>query len=81
MVSDVVRQIKDRLDIVELIEDYVRLKKSGANFMGLCPFHEEKTPSFSVSPSRQTFHCFGCGQGGDIFTFMMQRESLTFRKP
>lgn len=80
MVSGVVRQIKDRLDIVELIEDYVRLKKSGANFMGLCPFHEEKTPSFSVSPSRQTFHCFGCGQGGDIFTFMMQRESLTFRE-
>jgi DNA primase len=78
--SDDVRRIKERLDIVEVIGDHVRLKKAGANFIGLCPFHEEKTPSFTVSPSRQTFHCFGCGQGGDIFTFIMEKESLGFRE-
>ncbi len=78
--SDDVRRIKERLDIVEVIGDHVRLKKAGANFIGLCPFHEEKTPSFTVSPSRQTFHCFGCGQGGDIFTFVMEKESLGFRE-
>lgn len=80
MQSDDVRRIKERLDIVEVIGDHVRLKKAGVNFIGLCPFHEEKTPSFNVSPSRQTFHCFGCGQGGDVFTFVMQKESLSFRE-
>jgi len=80
MSSDAVRQIKDRLDIVEVIGDYVRLKKVGKNFRGLCPFHNEKTPSFYVSPERQTFHCFGCGEGGDIFTFLMLAENLDFRE-
>ncbi len=80
MQSEDVRLIKDRLDIAEVIGDHVRLKKAGNNFLGLCPFHEEKTPSFSVSPSRQTWHCFGCGRGGDIFTFVMEKESLSFRE-
>lgn len=80
MRSDDVRRVKDRLDIVEIIGDYVRLKKAGNNFLGLCPFHDEKTPSFNVSPSRQTFHCFGCGQGGDVFSFIMEKENLSFRE-
>ncbi|MEA4881131.1 MAG: DNA primase [Synergistaceae bacterium] len=80
MQSDDVRLVKERLDIAEVIGDHVRLKKSGNNFLGLCPFHDEKTPSFSVSPSRQTWHCFGCGRGGDVFTFVMEKESLSFRE-
>ena len=80
MQSDDVRLVKERLDIAEVIGDHVRLKKSGNNFLGLCPFHDEKTPSFSVSSSRQTWHCFGCGRGGDVFTFVMEKESLSFRE-
>ncbi len=76
--SDVVRRVKERIDIVELIGDYVQLKKAGRNYKGLCPFHGEKTPSFSVSPERQSFHCFGCGKGGDAFSFLMELEGLTF---
>lgn len=76
--SDVVRRVKERIDIVDLIGDYVPLKKAGSNYKGLCPFHGEKTPSFSVSPERQTFHCFGCGKGGDVFSFLMELEGLTF---
>ena len=72
--------IKSRLDIVELIGDYVRLTRRGKNFLGLCPFHNEKTPSFTVSPERQSWHCFGCGRGGDIFTFIMERESMDFHQ-
>jgi len=78
-VNDDVSQVKDRLDIVEVIGDYVRLRRAGANFIGLCPFHDEKTPSFNVSPSRQTY-CFGCGRGGDVFSFVMEKESLGFRE-
>jgi len=80
MKSDSVREIKDRLDILELISDYVRLKKVGKNYRGLCPFHSEKTPSFYVSPERQTYHCFGCGAGGDLFSFIMAVENLEFRE-
>jgi len=71
-------EIKDRLDIVDLISEYVNLKKAGQNWKGLCPFHAEKTPSFTVSPAKQIFHCFGCGTGGDIFTFFTRHESLSF---
>lgn len=71
-------EIKARLDIVEFISDYVHLKKSGQNLKGLCPFHTEKTPSFTVSPEKQIFHCFGCGTGGDIITFLMKQENLSF---
>ena len=75
-----VREIKSRLDIVDLVGDYVSIRKKGQTYWGLCPFHGEKTPSFSVSQERQTFHCFGCGKGGDIFTFIMEMEHLEFRE-
>ncbi len=71
-------EIKSRIDIVDLISDYVSLKKAGQNWKGLCPFHTEKTPSFTVSPAKQIYHCFGCGNGGDIFTFLVRSESLSF---
>jgi len=73
-----VDEIKDRLDAVELIGRYVPLKKAGRTFKGLCPFHAEKTPSFIVYPEDGHYHCFGCGQGGDIFTFVMKMENLEF---
>lgn len=81
MESDgVLDDIKSRLDIVEVISDSVALKRAGQNYKGLCPFHQEKTPSFMVSPQKQIFHCFGCGAGGDIFGFVMKHESLSFRE-
>lgn len=70
--------IKDRIDIVELISSYINLKKAGQNYKGLCPFHKEKTPSFMVSPQKQIWHCFGCGNGGDVFGFIMRMESMEF---
>ena len=76
--DNVLDEIRDRADIVDLIGEYVDLKRSGSNYMGLCPFHSEKTPSFSVSPSKSIFKCFGCGVGGDVITFIMKRENLTF---
>ena len=75
-----VSEIKSKLDIVEIIGDYVSIRKKGQTYWGRCPFHNEKTPSFSVSQERQTFHCFGCGKGGDIFTFIMEMEHLEFRE-
>lgn len=73
-----IAEIRSRLDIVSYIGRYVSLKPSGRNFLGLCPFHQEKTPSFNVNRERQFFHCFGCNEGGDIFTFVMKHENLTF---
>src|SRR3954465_9149040 len=78
-ISDSTReQIRAASDIVEIIGAVVPLKRAGTNFVGLCPFHREKTPSFNVSPSRQMFRCFGCGKGGDVFRFLMDYENLTF---
>lgn len=73
-----VDEIKSRLNIVDIIGERVVLKKAGRNLKGLCPFHTEKTPSFIVSPDRQTFHCFGCGKGGDLITFVMEYEHVDF---
>jgi len=73
-----VDEVKAAADIVKLVGDYVKLRKAGANFMGLCPFHQEKTPSFAVHPTKQIFHCFGCGVGGDVFKFVMLIENLSF---
>jgi len=75
---EILQLIRDRIDVVDIVSRYVTLSKSGQNFKGLCPFHSEKTPSFSVSPTRQMFHCFGCGVGGDALTFLMKREGLDF---
>ncbi len=73
-----INEIRERADIVELVSQYVSLKRSGANHSGLCPFHSEKTPSFSVNAARQFYHCFGCGVGGDVFSFLMKVEGLNF---
>src|ERR1043166_2072964 len=71
-------QIRAANDIVEVIGSYLPLKKAGANFVALCPFHKEKTPSFNVNPRLQTFHCFGCHKGGDVFSFLKEYEHIDF---
>jgi DNA primase len=76
--EETIQEIRDRVDIVGLIGRAVTLKKAGRTFKGLCPFHQEKTPSFTVSAERGTFHCFGCGEGGNAFAFLMRHENLTF---
>ncbi len=78
--QDVVTQIKDRLDIVDVVSKYVILKKSGGNYWGCCPFHNEKTPSFSVSPAKQIYKCFGCGEGGDVLSFLMKINNQSFHE-
>ncbi|MBO6133549.1 MAG: DNA primase [Lachnospiraceae bacterium] len=76
--EEIVEEVRSKNDIVDIIGSYVKLKKRGANFVGLCPFHQEKTPSFSVSITGQFYHCFGCGAGGNVFSFLMEYESLNF---
>src|SRR5215475_8456566 len=75
---DLLAEIRARLDIVELVGQFVSLKRAGENWKGLCPFHQEKTPSFTVHPKKGIFHCFGCGVGGDAFGFLMRQDRLTF---
>ena len=77
---DDIEQIKQKINIVDLISEYLTLKKSGVNFKANCPFHDEKTPSFVVSPERQIWHCFGCQKGGDAFTFLMEKEGMDFKE-
>ena len=74
-----INELVERSDIVDVVSGYVRLgKRSGSNLFGLCPFHSEKTPSFSVSPDKQIYHCFGCGKGGGVINFIMEIENLSF---
>jgi len=75
-----VTELKARADILEVVSESVSLRRSGSNWVGLCPFHAEKTPSFSVSPAKQIFHCFGCGTGGDVISFVMKRDGISFRE-
>ena len=75
---EVVEAIKDRCDIVDLIGSYVTLRRAGSNYTGPCPFHSERTPSFTVFPDSQSFFCFGCEAGGDAFTFIMRSENLDY---
>jgi len=74
----VAAEVKNKLAVVDVVGESVTLKKAGTTYKGLCPFHGEKTPSFVVTPQRETWHCFGCGLGGDIFSFVMQRDGVTF---
>lgn len=76
--DEIIDEVRQTNDIVDIVSQYVHLKRSGRNFFGLCPFHNEKSPSFSVSPDKQIFHCFGCGVGGNVFTFLSKIEGISF---
>ena len=78
--DELLDEIKSKNDIVDIVSQYVVLKRSGRNFFGLCPFHKEKSPSFSVSPDKQIFHCFGCGVGGNVFHFISKIENVNFKE-
>ena len=76
--EELIDEVREKNDIVDVISSYVSLKKRGSNYVGLCPFHNEKTPSFSVSRDKQMYYCFGCGQGGNVYTFLMEYNRLSF---
>ena len=78
--EEIVEEIRTKTDIVDLISGYVKLVKKGSSYFGLCPFHNEKSPSFSVSPGKQMYYCFGCGAGGNAITFLMEYENYTFQE-
>ena len=76
--EEIIEKVKEQHDIVDVVSDVVRLKRAGRNFSGLCPFHNEKSPSFSVSPDKQIFKCFGCGEAGNVISFVMKTKNLNF---
>ena len=76
--DEIIQRLRDHCDVVEIIGRVVSLKRAGRNYKGLCPFHDEKTPSFNVNPDRQSYYCFGCQEGGDVFSFLMKMEGLSF---
>ncbi len=76
--EDVIEEIRSQVNIVDVVSQFVQLKQSGKNLFGLCPFHEERTPSFSVSEDKQIFHCFSCGRGGNVFKFLMELQNISF---
>ena len=76
--QEVIEQVRQTADILDIISGVVNLKKRGQNYFGLCPFHNEKTPSFSVAPAKEIYHCFGCNAGGNVFHFLMEYEKMTF---
>ncbi|MBR6637923.1 MAG: DNA primase, partial [Lachnospiraceae bacterium] len=76
--EDIVEEVRSRNDIVDVISSYVNLKKKGSRYFGLCPFHNEKSASFCVSPDKQLYNCFGCGAGGNVYTFVMEYENYSF---
>jgi len=76
--EELIEKIRREVDIVDIVSEYVQLKKQGKNYFGLCPFHSEKTPSFSVAPDKQIFYCFGCKAGGNVYSFLMEIESWSF---
>src|SRR6476619_2210557 len=76
--QNTIQQIQSRIDIIEIIGGFVKLKKRGANYLGLCPFHNEKTPSFTVSPSKEIYKCVGCGKSGNTISFLMEHEKYSY---
>ena len=76
--QETIQQIVSRIDIIEIISSFIKLKKRGTNYIGLCPFHNEKTPSFTVSPSKEIYKCFGCGRSGNTISFLMEHEKYSY---
>ena len=76
--DDIIEEVRQKNDIVDVVSQYVKLTRKGSTYFGLCPFHNEKTPSFSVTPGKQMYYCFGCGAGGNVFNFIMEYENYTF---
>ena len=76
--QELIDEIREKANIVDIVGQYVQLKKTGKNYSGLCPFHNEKTPSFSVAEDKQFYHCFGCGRGGNVFRFLQEIDGISF---